>query len=756
MDNFTRYGALLLIVGLLSGCSASPVQPRSGYPVEPGQVGPIHPDNPLQQPFACTTEQAGLGAPLVDNQQQLGQQVRGRFLMFSYSKGYSRYCGAPMRVEYFYRRTDGEFVPLPAGALPDDLAYIERDGEPQPFIVRLERGVLNRFIYATTMLVPAGEKAEAADSSLWNGRLLMFFNGGIGIGHKQAGSQALKTLGQRAPRDPYLFSAALLERGYAVTTSSGMTTDTTYNLPLLGQTAEMVKRQFVARYGRPSMTLALGGSGGAIQALYNSRHSPGLLDGLVVSHLFPDLLSQINGVGDCELLEYYFDRGHAEQGRLDPFWADWRNRRRVEGFNALNDYPHIKTDFDGDGRPMMSTARPGASTCTEGWRLAGVPVFFNPTFLLPFEDQQQPWIEQDVARLVSTRWSHWDDAVELYGRQPDGYAGRTYDNVGVQYGLQALRDGKLDIDRFLHLNARVGGWLPPAQMRPEAAPYYPYGAFTLDKGGFWNFLKLNLAMTGPGELWQGSRNLLGLAQGKAPGWLIDWLGDDDRQSVWSHYNATAWQQPDIAGRSPANRQALSNAERHGLVFRGQLDKPTIALLLYQDQQLDIHDARQPFIVRERIARAGGNGVLFSIWGQLPGQDGKVPAPQLERVILEALAALEQWHQTGVKPAVAGDRCWDDRQRPLAAGAGVWQGINGGDGEPGECARRFRLHGNPRIAAGESFTADTLKCRLKPVARALQDGTYGPVRFDRGQQAELARIFPDGVCDYSRPGLERLF
>ena len=59
-----------------------------------------------------------------------------------------------------------------------------------------------------------------------------------------------------------------------------------------------------------------------------------------------------------------------------------------------------------------------------------------------------------------------------------------------------------------------------------------------------------------------------------------------------------------------------------------------------------------------------------------------------------------------------------------------------------------------MVAGESIKGDTFKCALKPVARALRDGTYGEVRFTPPQRRWLERIFPHGVCDYGRPGIGR--
>ena len=737
---------VLALLAALAGCASKSIQPVSHFPVQPGEVGPVHPQNPLQQPFACTTDKVGLGEPLVDNHLKVGQPIGNR--------GYSQYCGAPMQVSYYYRNIDGKFVSLPESGLPDDVEMITRDGRQVPFVVRLERGVLNRFIYVNTMLAAADEVPEHPDSSLWNRRLVMFYNGGIGIGHKQAGRAAIKVIGPTIVNDDFMFNSDLLAQGYAVTTSSGMTTETTYHLPLLLQTSELVKRQFEARYGQAGITIGLGGSGGAIQALYNSNQTDGLLDGMLLTHLFPDLLTQINGVGDCELLEYYFDRGHAVNGELDPFWADWDNRRLIEGFNAVNGYEPIKTDISGQGRPLMSTANKGASTCTEGWRLS-VPVFFNPRFFLPFTDYQQAWIEQDVKALEKTKWSHWDDAVDLYGRKKNSYAGRTYDNEGVQYGLQALRNGQLSVERFLHLNQRIGGWLPSEQMQLEAAPYYPYGALTFKGAEFWDFLKLNLTLSNAGELWDGTRNLIDLTRGKSPDWLVDLLGSSDHQSVWSHYNGTAWREPVVAKRSQADLSAIRNAEKHQLVFRGQLTKPTIVLSYYLDNHLDMHDARQAFLTRQRVANAGSDTSLMSIWGAQPDEKGKIPREQLKQIVQQGLTSLESWLIEERKPLSALDRCWDADRVLVAVGDGVWNGIEDPALAQGACSVRFAIHSNPRVQAGEPFVADTLKCALEPVEQAISKGVYGAVTFTAAQRQQLQATFPSGVCNYAQPGVERI-
>lgn len=754
----TRITAVLVAVLWLSACSSPMTRPVTDYPVQPGEVGPIHPDNPKQQPFACTTSDAGLGDPLVDNQQGTGQPIEGRFLLIPYTKGYSANCGAGMQVTYYYRATDDKFYPLPAGPLPDNISYLQRDGEQVPFVVRFERGVINRFIYGITMLAEPGEQPAQPQSRLWNKRLLMMFHGGVGVGRHQAGGTSLAPLGKKAAERTQvnnLFNVRLLSQGYALTASSGTTTDTSFHLPLLAQTAGMIKQQFIARYGQPEMTLGFGGSGGSIQQFYNARTQPDLLDGMIVSHMFPDLLTQINGVGDCELLQYYFDRGHQQAGQLDPFWQRWSNRSLVEGFNAIDGY-RSKLTVDGTGRPMLSTANPGSSVCVEGWH-AMVQLVFNPKFFLPYIGNYDGFMATDPHALRSTHWTHWDDGVEVYGRDAEGYALRTYDNVGVQYGLDALRRGDLSSERFLHLNARVGGWLPSSKMQLEQAPYYPFGLLALEKAGFWTVASGNVALSDTGTFISGVRNAVTLMPDDKLSPLLrlvrDWLGKNDRQSIWSHHNTTASLPLEIAPRAEVDPAVIERARQAQLLFDGRMPVPTIGLMPYLEEKLDIHDSRQPFIIRAQMRQAGEDLNQFSIWGVKPGKDKDENEAQLDQIMVRAIGEMERWVAEGRKPTSAQDACWDEQYQMMAQGETVWAGSGAeqnGESAKGVCTQAFPIYRNPRVAAGEPFVSNLLKCELKPVSAALVDGTYGETKFSPQQISFLQQIFPQGVCDYDAP------
>jgi hypothetical protein len=60
------------------------------------------------------------------------------------------------------------------------------------------------------------------------------------------------------------------------------------------------------------------------------------------------------------------------------------------------------------------------------------------------------------------------------------------------------------------------------------------------------------------------------------------------------------------------------------------------------------------------------------------------------------------------------------------------------------------YGTPATVGGESIATDTNSCQLKP----LRQGDYYPITFTDEQWQQLQKTFPDGVCDWSKPGIDQ--
>ncbi|NLC02496.1 MAG: hypothetical protein GX789_14670 [Pseudomonas formosensis] len=658
-------------------------------------TGPIF-SGPHQYPFVCTTvSELGI-QPLVDTDGEMGFPVLDEG---GQQIGLSKDCSIEPVVTFLYRTTGGAYRDLPTdGSRPADMARTTlTDGREVDFIVRREVGTINRFIYSMATLANLGDAPDTASTNNWNGRLLYHFEGGVAIGHSQG------RLSGRA------LSPEALGQGYAVIYSTGNRTSTHYNLQVGGETALMVKEHFIKRFGVPDYTVAIGGSGGAIQQYVYAQNHPGLIDAGVPQYSYPDMVTQTIHIGDCELLEHYMDVTDKD----NTLWTDTLSRRLLVGLNATEDYPD---PFAGaKGLLGLSTA-PGMTECIPAWRGLS-PLVMNPLFgQAPNQDKMQP-----PGIMNTVQWSHYDDLRNIYGVDENGNPRTLYDNVGVQYGLQALVEGNITPDEFLRVNALIGGWKHPNEMVQEGFPFL--------------------------------------------GSVDEVLADPSKFDPWSSRNMNL--SPD--GVTPAPRTqgdliAINAAYESGMVFDGQLDIPIIDWRHYLEEVLDMHNSHQSFSARQRIRNRMGHSDNQVIWFTdarptiLDDPEEPEPRDEFDQTWM-ALEVLHEWlmniranpdRSIGEnRPAAAVDSCFNTQGELIASGADVWDGILD-DRPAGSCTQQFPTYTTSRIIAGGPIEGSVFKCTLKSVDTALADGTYGSWVPTPGQVDRLKEIFPQGVCDYSKP------
>ena len=602
--------------------------------------GPIF-SGPHQTPFLCasTGNAANNGLPPIPQ---------------------SPTCETPTVVSFIYRDLAGAWLPYdPAAPPPASSIQLTTtlDGLTVPMIVRWERGVINRFMYSIMVLSPASQGA-APDFSAWNKKALFSFSGGVAIGHYQ-GSPSVNDM-------RYLNG---LQMGYAVLYSTGTRTNTHYNLQLGGETAIMVKDRFVSAYAEPEYTVAVGGSGGAIQQYVYGQNHPGLLDAGVPQYSYPDMVTQTIHVGDCELLERWLDSKVLADLVLDV--ADVDEPEADRGPERVRDHPEPVRGGDavhadaGLDRVHQRLARPLAARAE--------PALVSPTAPGP------PGYSEAVYGPVE--WTHWGDLVNIYGTDEHGFARTPWDNVGVQYGLSALTSGAITPEQFLDLNANVGSWKPSHEMVQEGCPY----------------IAPLCACTPP--------------------------------DVWSARNRTS--RPTAArrrrrGRRGTRRRATRRTAP-GWSSAGKLDIPVIDWRHYLEPFLDMHNSHQSFAARQRLLNYDGDASNQLIWFTAAPPPGST-APRFDQTPM-ALRVLDQWLETGVKPAAAVDSCFDVNGNLIASGAGVWNG-NLDDGPKGACASAFPLNGTSRIVAGGPIEGGVFKCARQPVKRAVDARRVRLVGADR--------------------------
>ena len=208
----------------------------------------------------------------------------------------------------------------------------------------------------------------------------------------------------------------------------------------------------------------------------------------------------------------------------------------------------------------------------------------------------------------------------------------------------------------------------------------------------------------------------------------------------------------VGQRSVASSVALARAYRSGFVnqFHGGLSRvPILTQRVYLDllvgNAANIHDRAEDFIIRARLARAqGGSAANQIIWtAGLTGTNLGVLSLDLMNRWLDAIAADPG--SPGLarvvrrKPADAVDACFD------ATGARIVEPASFTGG--GACNTLYPNHSQPRLQAGMPLTNDVKKCRLRRI-----DMRDYPVAFSAAEEARLRQIYPDGVCDYSKPGV----
>jgi hypothetical protein len=367
----------------------------TNYPI----TGPII-AGPHQTPFVCETSVVGVGAPLDAD------------------------CSAPTRVDYFYRSTtSNSFQPLTASP-PADLAMTTTaEGNVVPYIVRREMGTINRAIYVVAMLHdPSTPLSTPYYRALgYNGRLVYSFGGGCQAGYHQGrivgGFDQINFL--EAVGTGY--QDYFLSKGYAVIGGSLNVTGNTCNDVISAETAMMIKEHFIEEFGVPRYTIGEGGSGGSMQQHLLGNNYPGLLDGIMPGRSFPDQISFLNPLFDCELVANVINTSS----------LPWTQAQKT-AVTGEQDFAYCTSN--GARYPNLRPTNCNAVSVPPA-------LVYNP-----------------VTNPTGARCTYQDNLVNVFGIDSNtGFARRPFDNVGIQYGLTALNAGAITFEQFIDVNSRIGG-----------------------------------------------------------------------------------------------------------------------------------------------------------------------------------------------------------------------------------------------------------------------------------------------------------
>jgi Tannase-like family of unknown function (DUF6351) len=593
----------------------------TNYPI----TGPIF-SGPQEQPFYCMTQLFTLPA----STQTLGQALDAN-------------CSIATRVDYVYQTTGGTFEPLPGlTSYPADLSQTTTSqGKTVPYIVRVETGTINRGIYQTAVLHdPTKEAAPTPFNppAAWNHRLVYTLGGGWYIQGASLGNGGI-------------LEDLMLRQGYGIASNSLNVYGNNCQDLLAAESLAMTKSRFIENFGPVAFTIGYGCSGGTEQGYPISDEYPGLLDGLVMGCSFPELFAgMVNNITDADLFENYLT------DRATVTWSD----AQIE---AATGYPTVTT-LTTIGAPNAVRVKAQGGTCNS---------------IIPQSVQYDA-----TTNPTGIRCDIYDHTVNVFGRDPvTGFARRPIDNVGVQYGLEALNAGAISKQQFLDVNQNIGGY---------------------DNDG--NYVTTRT------------------------------VGD-----------ITAIQAAYDSGRVTYGGLGLSHTPI--IDYRGYVDQP--------ENPNEVHSRFHSFSIRQRLVDANGNfdNQVMLIENGQPPPVGNGLFSDTSPVLSHALTQMDEWLTNlsatttqppslnqiqQAKPSDLIDACFTNLGTMEIAQLQVYQGDT-------TCNQLYPAFSIPKLVAGEPLENNVIKCQLKPI-----DPADYKVSFTAAELAQLKTIFPQGVCDYSVPGV----
>lgn len=337
------------------------------------------------------------------------------------------------------------FKPYTVGVTPTDLASTTTDaGLTVPYIVRVERGTINRGIYDIAVLFdPTKSWTATAPQAQWNGKVLYNFGASTGQPRRQVRPATAWTSDQA------------LARGTMVLANSMTDSLQNSNRVMMSETVMMMKEHVADRYGTIRFTIGNGCSGGSINSNMNASINPGLLDGITVSCTYPDSETVTMEVADCvSLVEAYQKPAWLALMSTGSLTQSQINAKKA----AINGHLD-QTACHGWYNFFGSNAKAGnyfqrtvpASNNASGVIVQSTTAINNCQ--LPASQVYDPVTNPNGARCNAWSW-----AESIWGRVPGSVQARdTRDNTGIQYGLKALQSGVITGEEFVTLNEIVGG-----------------------------------------------------------------------------------------------------------------------------------------------------------------------------------------------------------------------------------------------------------------------------------------------------------
>jgi hypothetical protein len=624
--------------------------------------GPIF-SGPQIQPWICATK-AGSPATVVVPGTSLSATVSTKVSGLDADPVDAK-CNAPTKFTYYYEpaakvgtgctlNATGAnpcFVAYAPGSRPIDASvadFTNDRGVTSKAMLRLETGTMDRGEYQILSYFDPAQQGWApwAPQKGWNGKL-----------HWKFGASAS---GNRFQQNPSaggvdVFDANALKAGFVVAAAQLTNHNDNNNEFLAAEQMMMVKEHIIDTYGEIRYTMSDGESGGSMMQTVIASVMPGLLQGIQPRASYPDAVSTWMETRECALYGQYYQT-------LAGSTLTAAQKAALEGKDSGYCLKWIGSFID----PQIPTR---AANCGGGFPAS---IVYDP-----------------ATRPTGVRCSIHDVLVNIFGTVIDTDRNvkpkMPYDNVGVQYGLQALRSGAITPDQFVSINESIG-------------------AYTAD---------------------------------------MAWTGGSPSAPVIP------------APRFRALPDVFPQIYQSGLLDNAKNLAKVAIIDLRPELGSDIHQPWRSMQARSRLDVANGghaNQVIRAV--TLPTYFGGAIMMQSFQMMDRWLTAIEaDQSAASIEQKVIANRPADVRDGCYAAAAATTIADLGSElslSDPSCPAATTLLAKSPRVVADGPLGEDIFKCQLKPLSATSAD--YGGAVFSAGQVTRLQAVFPDGVCDWTKPGV----
>jgi hypothetical protein len=202
-------------------------------------------------------------------------------------------------------------------------------------------------------------------------------------------------------------------------------------------------------------------------------------------------------------------------------------------------------------------------------------------------------------------------------------------------------------------------------------------------------------------------------------------------------------------RTSGDAGAIKRAYQAGLTLGANGGLPAIPIFdnATSNETASYHYGWFHFAVRERLRQAtAGSSENMVIWRSVAGSAGH---PLFDTWMTayksDTSSDPQRTKVLRAKPHTAADGCYDKAQPPSF----IAEDLAFSSKPVSRCSELYPVYSNVRKEAGGPLAANILKCQVKPV-----DARDYPATFTPQQIARLKGIFPNGVCDWSKPGVNQ--